>query len=145
MATKSVNIDIIAKDTSVFNLKNALVGLGAGLVVKSFVDVGKQVESLQIRLKFLFGSVEEGAKAFDVMAKFASRVPFSLDQIQQGAGVLAVVSKDANELSKVLEITGNVASVTGLDFRTTAEQIQRSLSAGISSADIFREKGVKSL
>jgi len=162
VATKSVNIDIIAKDktkmamdkamgnvdklkTSVFNLKNALVGLGAGLVVKSFVDVGKQVESLQIRLKFLFGSVEEGAKAFDVMAKFASRVPFSLDQIQQGAGVLAVVSKDANELSKVLEITGNVASVTGLDFRTTAEQIQRSLSAGISSADIFREKGVKSL
>ena len=162
MATKQVNIDIIAKDKtrmamqsatkgvdglkqSVFNLKNALVGLGAGLVVKSFIDVGKQVESLQIRLKFLFGSVEEGAKAFDVMSKFASKVPFSLEQIQQGAGVLAVVSKDANELSKVLEITGNVASVTGLDFRTTAEQIQRSLSAGISSADIFREKGVKSL
>ena len=162
MATKQVNIDIIAKDKtrmamqsatkgvdglkqSVFNLKNALVGIGAGLVVKSFIDVGKQVESLQIRLKFLFGSVEEGAKAFDVMSKFASKVPFSLEQIQQGAGVLAVVSKDANELSKVLEITGNVASVTGLDFRTTAEQIQRSLSAGISSADIFREKGVKSL
>ena len=59
----------------------------------------------------------------DVMSKFASKVPFSLEQ-QQGAGVLAVVSKDVNELSKVLEITGNVASVTGLDFRTTAEQIQ---------------------
>ena len=38
-----------------------------------------------------------------------------------------------------------MASVTGLDFRTTAEQIQRSLSAGISSADIFREKGVKAM
>ena len=51
MATKQVNIDIIAKDKtrmamqsatkgvdglkqSVFNLKNALVGIGAGLVVK---------------------------------------------------------------------------------------------------------------
>lgn len=162
MATKQVNIDIIAKDktrmamqtatkgvdglkSSVFNLKNALAGIGAGLVIKSFVDVGKQVESLQIRLKFLFGSVEEGAKAFDVMSKFASKVPFSLDQIQQGAGVLAVVSKDADELAKILELTGTVASVTGLDFRTTAEQIQRSLSAGISSADIFREKGVKAM
>ena len=89
MATKSVNIALIAKDktkmamdkamgnvdklkTSVFNLKNALVGLGAGLVVKSFVDVGKQVESLQIRLKFLFVSVEECSKAIDVMAYFAS-------------------------------------------------------------------------
>ena len=162
MATKNVNIDIIAKDktrqamqsatkgvdglkNSVFNLKNALIGIGAGVAIKSFVDVGKQVESLQIRLKFLFGSVEEGAKAFDVMAKFASKVPFSLEQIQQGSGNLAVVAKDADELAKILEITGNVASVTGLDFRTTAEQIQRSFSAGVASADIFRERGVRDL
>ena len=134
MATKQVNIDIIAKDKtrqamksattgvdklkqSVFNLRNALVGIGAGVTLKSFVDVGRQVESLQIRLKFLFGSVEEGAKAFDVMSKFASKVPFSLEQIQAGAGNLAVVAKDAEELSRVLEITGNVASVTGLDFQ----------------------------
>ena len=162
MATKQVNIDIIAKDktrqamqsatkgvdglkNSVFNLKNALIGLGAGVAIKSFIDVGKQVESLQIRLKFLFGSVDEGAKAFDVMAKFASKVPFSLEQIQQGAGNLAVVSKNAEELQKMLEITGRVASVTGLDFRTTAEQIQRSFSAGVASADIFRERGVRDL
>tara|TARA_R110002020_G_scaffold118766_1_gene271288 strand:- start:19 stop:1983 length:1965 start_codon:yes stop_codon:yes gene_type:complete len=162
VATKQVNIDIIAKDktrqamnsatkgvdglkSSVFNLKNALIGLGAGVAIKSFIDVGKQVESLQIRLKFLFGSVEEGAKAFDVMSKFASKVPFSLEQIQAGAGNLAVVAKDADELAKILEITGNVASVTGLDFRTTAEQIQRSLSAGVASADIFRERGVRDL
>lgn len=162
MATKKVNIDLIAKDktrqamqsatkgvdgvkNSVLNLKNALIGLGAGVAIKGFVDVGKSVESLQVRLKFLFGSVEEGAKAFDAMAKFAGKVPFSLGEIQAGSGVLAVVSKDANELSKILELTGNVAAVTGLDFRTTAEQIQRSLSAGISSADLFREKGVKSM
>ena len=162
MATKQVNIDIIAKDktrqamqsatkgvegvkSSVINLKNALIGLGAGLAIKSFVDVGKQVESLRIRLKFLFGSVEEGAKAFDTMSKFASKVPFSLEQIQAGAGNLAIVSKDADELAKMLEITGNVASVTGLDFRTTAEQIQRSFSAGIASAEIFRERGVRDL
>ena len=162
MATKQVNIDIIAKDKtrqamksattgidklkqSVFNLRNALVGIGAGVTLKSFVDVGRQVESLQIRLKFLFGSVEEGAKAFDVMAKFASKVPFSLEQIQAGAGNLAVVSKNAEELQEILQITGRVASVTGLDFRTTAEQIQRSFSAGVASADIFRERGVRDL
>ena len=162
MATKQVNIDIIAKDKtrqamksattgvdklkqSVFNLRNALVGIGAGVAIKSFVDVGRQVESLQIRLKFLFGSVEEGAKAFDVMSKFASKVPFSLEQIQAGAGNLAVVAKDSKELAKILEITGNVASVTGLDFQTTAEQIQRSFSAGVASADIFRERGVRDL
>ena len=162
MATKRVNIDIVAKDksqralqgvrgsldrvkASVFNVRNALVGLGGGLVIRSLVNTGKEIESLKVRLKFLFGSAEEGAKAFDEMAKFAAKVPFSLEQIQQGAGVLSVVSKDAEELADIMEITGNVAAVTGLDFRTTSEQIQRSLSAGIASADLFREKGVRDL
>ena len=162
MATKKVNIDIIAKDKSkqalnrvqgnlsglkrsVFNLRNAFITLGAGAVIKSIVNTGKEIENLQVRLKFLFGTAEEGAKAFDEMAKFASKVPFSLAEIQQGAGVLAVVSKDANELKKVMELTGNVAAVTGLDFKTTAEQIQRSLSAGIGAADLFRDRGVKSM
>ena len=162
MATKKVNIDIVAKDKSqqalknvrggldkvkqsVFNVRNALAGLGGGLVIRNLVNTGKEIESLQVRLKFLFGSTQEGAKAFDEMAKFAAKVPFSLEQIQSGAGVLSVVSKDAEELADILEITGNVAAVTGLDFRTTSEQIQRSLSAGIASADLFREKGVRDL
>jgi phage tail tape-measure protein len=87
----------------------------------------------------------ENAKAFDEMAKFAARVPFSLEQIQQGSGVLATVAKDANELAHLMEITGNVAAVTGLDFQTTSSQIQRSMSAGIGAADLFREKGVRAM
>ena len=79
------------------------------------------------------------------MSKFAAKVPFSLEEIQKGAGVLAVVSKDAEELKRNMELTGNVAAVTGLDFKTTAEQIQRSLSAGIGAADLFRDRGVKSM
>jgi len=117
----------------------------AGLVIRNLVNTGKEIESLQVRLKFLFGTAEEGAKAFDNMAKFAAKVPFSLEQIQQGAGVLSVISKDADELSDIMEITGNVAAVTGLDFKTASEQIQRSLSAGIASADLFRERGVRDL
>ena len=88
MATKRVNIDIVAKDKSqqalknvrggldkvkqsVFNVRNALAGLGGGLVIRNLVNTGKEIESLQVRLKFLFGSTQEGAKAFDEMAKFA--------------------------------------------------------------------------
>jgi len=161
MAQK-LNIDIVARDkskqalkgvrggldrvkSSVFNLQNAFIGLGAGLAIRSLVNTGKQIENLQVQLKFLFGSAKEGAKAFDEMAKFASKVPFSLEEIQSGSGVLAVVSKDAKELANLMKITGNVAAVTGLDFKTTAEQIQRSMSAGISAADLFRDRGVKSM
>jgi len=128
-----------------FSLKGALVGLGAGLVIRSFVKTGESVEGLQVRLKQLFGSAEEGAKAFDVMSKFAGRVPFSLEQIQAASGNLAVVAGNANNLAEILEITGNVAAVTGIDFRTAGEQIQRSFAGGISAADIFREKGVRDM
>ena len=162
MATKKVNIDIVARDKttkalsgvqknlgnlkrSVFSLKGALVGIGAGAIVKSFVDVGREVESLQIRFKFLFGTAEEGVLAFDNLRKFASKVPFSLEEISRASGNLAVVADDANDLNRILEITGNVAAVTGLDFETTASQIQRAFSGGIGAADLFRERGVRAL
>jgi len=131
--------------SAVFSVRGALVGVGAGLVIKSFVNTGRSVEDLQVRLKQLFGSAQEGSKAFDVMAKFAGKVPFSLEQIQSASGNLAVVAGDSDRLAKILEITGNVAAVTGIDFQTAGEQIQRSFTAGISSADIFREKGVRDM
>jgi hypothetical protein len=124
---------------------SAIAAIGVGRAVKSLVQVQQQVESLGLRFKFLFGSAEEGAKAFDTLTKFASKVPFSLGEISKASGNLAVVAKDAKELSTILEITGNVAAVTGLDFETTASQIQRAFSGGIAAADIFRERGVRSL
>ena len=162
MANQKLQIDIIAKDKSkqalgavqktlgrlkqsVFNLQNAFIGLGAGLVVRNLVNTGKNLESLRTRLKFLLKDTNEGAKAFENMTKFASKVPFSLEEIQSGAGILATVTDNADDLNKMLKITGNVAATTGLDFRTTAELIQRSFSAGIGAADLFREKGVRNM
>ena len=162
MASQKLFIDIVARDRakqalgslqtslgklrqSIFNIRNAFLGLGTGLVIRNLVSTGKELENLQVRLKFLLKDTNEGAKAFDNMVKFASRVPFSLEEIQRGSGILATVTDNANDLQKMLEITGNVAAVTGLDFRTTAEQIQRSFSAGIGAADLFREKGVRNM
>jgi hypothetical protein len=162
VATKQVNIDILAKDktrqamrsatmgvdklkSAVFNLRNAFIGLGAGLVAKSFLDTAREVENLRVRFKFLFADAQEGEKAFKGLVKFAGQVPFSLAEIQRGSANLAVVSKNAEELNNLLKITGDIASASGLDFATTAEQIQRTFSSGINSADLFRERGVKAL
>ena len=123
----------------------ALVGIGIGKFGASVVQVGRQVENLQTRFKFLFGSAEEGAKAFDTLAKFAGTVPFTLEEIAAASGNLAVVSKDAEELGKNLQLTANVAAISGLDFRLAGEQIQRALSGGISAADLLRERGIKAL
>ena len=155
MATDRLQIKLDAVDNtkkafgslkaSIFSLKSALATVGVGLFARQIVNTGKQVEGLQQRFKFLFGSTAEGAKAFDTLVGFAAKVPFSLEEISAASGNLAVVSKDADELSKILKITGNVAAVTGLDFQTTASQIQRAFAGGIASADIFREKGVRAL
>ena len=131
--------------SSIFSVQSAILGIGAGLVAKSFLKVGKDVEQLRLRFFFLFGSVEEGKKAFDTLVKFAGKVPFTLEQIAAASGNLAVVSKDAEELGKNLQIVGNIAAVTGLDFKITGEQVQRTLSAGIASAELFRERGVKEM
>jgi|TARA_R100001460_G_scaffold85409_1_gene126696 hypothetical protein len=159
---KQVKIDIVARDktkraiesskSNLGSLKKfalaasaAIATIGAGRAITGLVNVGKEMESLQIRFKLLFGSAEEGAKAFDTLSDFAAKVPFSLGDIAAASGNLAVVAKDAKELNKILEITGNVAGATGLDFQTTASQIQRAFSGGIASADIFREKGIRDM
>nr|BAR32350.1 phage tail tape measure protein, lambda family (tape_meas_lam_C) [uncultured Mediterranean phage uvMED] len=144
-ALTSVRGGLAKVKSAVFSLQTAFVGLGAGLVIKNLVGTGRELENLRVRLKFLLKDTNEGAKAFDNMVKFASKVPFSLEEIQSGSGILATVTDNATDLQKMLEITGNVAATTGLDFRTAAEQIQRSFSAGIGAADLFREKGVRNM
>jgi len=160
--TKKVQIDIVAKDktkqaigrakrglgglkTFALAASAALATIGATRAIGGLIRTGKEVENLQVRFKFLFGSAEEGAKSFDTLAKFAGKVPFSLEEISRASGNLAVVAKDAKQLESILEITGNVAAATGLDFETTASQIQRAFAGGIASADIFREKGVRDM
>jgi hypothetical protein len=131
--------------SSIFSIQSALIGIGGGIAIRSLVNVGSEVENLGVRFNFLFGNVKEGTKAFNNLVDFAAKVPFSLQEISTASGNLAVVAKDADDLTRILKITGNVAAVTGLDFRQTAEQIQRSFAGGISAADVFRERGVRAL
>jgi hypothetical protein len=159
---QNLHINILAKDRTkqalgavqaglgrlkgaVFSIQSALLGVGGALVIRSLTKVGSEVENLKIRFAFLFKGMEEGNKAFNELIGFAAKVPFSLEEISTASGNLAVVSKDAEELAEVLAVTGNVAVVTGLDFRQTGEQIQRAFSGGIAAADVFRERGVRDL
>lgn len=166
MANQKLLIDIIANDKSkqalngvqkglarvkqsVFNLRNAFIGLGAGVVIKGFVDAGIQIENLEVQLKALFGSAREGKKALKEVTDFAAGTPFELKNIQQGITALATVRKRAEQngvaFDELLKITGNTATVLGGDFALAALQIQRSFSAGIGSAELFRERGVRAM
>ena len=166
MANQRLNIDIVANDrskqafnrlqgtlskvkSSIFNLKNAFIGLGAGVVLKGIVNAGMQIENLGVQLEALFGSARKGKEALDVVTKFAKTTPFELSNIQQGVTALATVSEKAESLGitfeELLKITGNTAVQLGGDFALASMQIQRSFSAGIGSADLFRDRAVTSM
>jgi hypothetical protein len=130
---------------SIFNLRNALAGLGAGFAINSLVKIGSQAELTKNKLSFLFGSVEKGSQSFNILTEYASKAPFAFEDIVNSANNLAVVSKTTDDLSKNLQIVGNVASITGLDFQTTAEQISKAFTKGLNSARLFQDKGVASL
>jgi len=123
----------------------AAAAIGAIKLSKDFLNTAVEVENLGIQLKFLTGSAEEGAKAMDILTKFAGTVPFELQQIANAAPNLLTVVDSTDELNEMLQITGDIAAATGLSFKETAEQLQRSFSGGIAAADMFREKGVKAL
>ena len=76
---------------SIFSVQSALIGIGGGLAIKSILNVGSTVEQLRLRFAFLFKGVKEGDKAFKGLINFASRVPFSLEEITAASGNLAVV------------------------------------------------------
>ena len=86
MAQK-LNIDIVARDKSkqalngvqkslgrlkqsIFNLQNAFIGLGAGLVIRNLVNTGKNLENLRVRLKFLLKDTNEGEMLVNEIKKF---------------------------------------------------------------------------
>ena len=126
-------------------LRLAVLALATGVgirTVDSFIDAASESENLRVRLRFL---TDDAEAAGDAILAYAAKVPFTFQQIQQAAPILLGVARDADEFNRILEITGDIAAVSGLTFTETAQQIQRSFSAGINSADLFRERGVRAM
>ncbi len=119
----------------------AIVGASAGLV--SAVNAARSVEDLGITLKTLYGDAEQAAEALDIVTEAAARLPVSLDAIQAGVPALALVESQFGGLGNAIEFTSGIANAFGMSFQDAASNVQRALSAGIASADTFRDRGVK--
>ena len=135
----------------------AMAGLLALLVamagVKGFLGVAKGAietsaafEAYGVRLGALLGSQTEANKALENFTELASKTPFAVSQIVEGAAALgAVTIGNREKLERLTQTTANLSAVTGLSFQEAAGNLQRSLSAGIAAADLFRDRGVKNL
>ena len=146
---KGLNKSTAGINTGFNRMRNLILGVGAALggirIAKGFLDAAVEVENLGVQLKFITGSAEEGAKALDIVTEAAANSSFQLRDMAQASPLLLTVAESTGELNNLLQITGDIAAASGLTFVESAGQLQRAMSGGIAAADLFRERGIKSL
>ena len=127
----------------VFSLQGLFVGFGGTLLARSFIQAASAAEQYKTRLTVLLGSVEEGNRLFEEMAKYAGTVSFEYEQVMGGATALAGVMKGGvDEIVQWMPMIGDLAAAAGMGIEETIGQTIRMYSAGAASADMFRERGI---
>ena len=129
-------------------MKTLAVAAGAALgsmkLAQSFMQTATQFENLNVQLKFITGSAKDGAAALKIVEQAAASSAFAMEDMAAAAPSLLTVSS-VEQLADTLDMAGDIAAATGMGFQEAAGQLQRAFSGGIAAADIFREKGVKSM
>ena len=134
--------------------RSAKVGLGtlaagfaaattAAVGLASSLSVASQVENLGVTLKLLYGDAERAADALNIVKNQAAGLSVSLGDIQGGVPSLALVEEKFGGLGNAIQFTAGLAQGFGMSFQDAASNVQRALGAGIASADMFRDSGVK--
>lgn len=116
---------------------------GAALGLKGALDAAQSVENLNITLQTLYGDADQAAAAMNTVKEQAAGLTFALSDIQSGVPSLALVEDKLGGLDNAIQYTSGIASAFGMSFQEAATNVQRALTAGIGSADLFRDKGVK--
>jgi hypothetical protein len=130
---------------SIFNLRNALIGLGTGVALKSLINIGKQAEDAKARLSSLTGSTISGGKAFDQFTQFAIGARVPLDEVIASSKKLLALGSSPEKLAKNLEIISNISAQTGLGFETTVDQFSKATTKGLDNARVFAEENIRIL
>lgn len=117
-------------------------GATAALGLASAVNAARSVEDLGITLETLYGDATLAAAALETVKNKAAELPVALDAIQRGVPSLALVEDAMGGLGNTIEFTSGIASAFGMTFDEAATQVQRALSSGINSAEMFKDRGV---
>jgi len=138
-------LDSSASKTSASFVKvgAAIAGVASAAAgLASSIQAASSVEQLGITLETIYGDANQAALGLEQVTEAAGKLPLSLAEIQRGVPSLALVEDQFGSLQESIEFTAGIANAFGMSFDEAASQVQRSLTSGISSADMFRERGV---
>jgi hypothetical protein len=143
MADNQLNIKLNAIDNtskafnsvkgSILSLRNALIGLGAGAIIKPIIDITKEFETLRTTLRFVTGSVEGGQRAFGLLRNLSKQTQFSTKELSdtfitlQNSGI-----EPTDELLRTFIDTAS-ATANSLD---TLNDLTRLFAKGATGAGI---------
>ena len=122
----------------IFSLQAGLIGLGGGLVVRSFVKTAASLEKLQVQLKTVTGSAENADKAFSLLTEFTTKTPYEIDQVVTAFTKLKAYGLDPTE--KSLTAFGNTASAMG---KSLDQMIEAVADAATMEFERLKEFGIK--
>ena len=128
---------------SIFNLRNALLGVGAGAVVKSILNVGSQAQQLRNQFLLLAPSVEEGRKSFEALQRFTATSPLQSDSIERASEIVIAFSKNSKDLTDNLFAIQNAAITLGIDIETVAREFSTLSRTGIDGARELKRRNLE--
>lgn len=113
----------------VFNLRNALLGLGVGLAIRKIVNVFGGFEKQMNTVRVLTQATTAEFEALTDQAKeLGATTKFSATEAAEGMNFLAKAGFDANEVLTALPDTLTLAAAANLDLATSADIVSNILS-----------------
>jgi hypothetical protein len=118
--------------------------------ITDFIATGADFEDYKVRLSTVFGSVDEGRKILSDIIQVGTKVPYTIQDLAQAATMFAPIvanmGKGRKELMYWVEnLFPDLAAVSGLSLQEVASNFVKASSAGIASADLFRERGISAM
>ena len=145
---QALSSQVTSTRMAVAGLLTGVAALGTGGlmlgVAKSFVNVSSEIQNYETRLKVLTGSQKIANSLFKEMKQYAMGTPFEFRDVMDSATSLAGILSP-RELIAWMPLIGDLAAASGLGIKESTEQIQRGLSAGAASMDLFQQRGVNAM
>ena len=112
---------------------------GIALPMKGILSAGSSFEDLTDSLNIVFGSAEEGAKAFDEVKRFAQTTPFQIDTAAKAfIGLKSAGIEPTVEMLQTFADTASVATDQLGTFEALITFFQRSAAGGASLVELNR-------
>jgi len=137
-AFNSVAKGAIGLKNAIFSVQGAIAGISGGAVVSSLIKTNASFQQLQASLQTFTGSASAAAAKFNELQTFASKTPFSLQELVQGFNILKSRGLDPSISS--FEAFGNIASGTGKSINQLTEAIA---DAAVGEFERLKEFGIK--